>query len=456
MSVLTHLVAILLLAGIEPLSAETLPEALVRSYQNNPQLNAERARQRGADEGVPQALAGYRPQILALLSGGLQQVRVLLPDNTIQTATLRSWTIGLTVTQTLFNGFKTANTVRQSEAQVHSGREALRNVGQGVLLDAVTAYTNVLANQSLVEAQRVNVKFLRETLVTTKKRLEGGDVTPTDVAQADARLSRGLADLNAAEVNFAISQAVYAQVIGTPPGRLVPADPIDRLLPRNREEALAIARKDHPAILAAMYDTDVAQLGTKIAESSLWPNASVQGTVQRNWNTDTTLGTQAQDQASILGQANVPIYDGGLAASQIRQAKEIAMQARIVLELIRNQTQTAVVGAWAAHEGAKVALAAAESEVRAANVALSGVQKEAQGGQRTTLDVLNSQQDLMAARARLIGAQRDRVIAAYALLSATGRLDVKTLGLKTPDYAAEVHYHQVRDAWGGLRTPSGQ
>jgi outer membrane protein len=450
------LVAIVFLVLTAPSSAETLPEALVRTYQGNPQLNAERARQRGTDEGVPQALAGYRPQIMAVLSGGLQQVRVLLPDNTIQTATLRSWTIGLTVSQTLFNGFKTANSVRQSEAQVRSGREALRNVGQGVLLDAVTAYTNVLANQGLVEAQRVNVTFLRETLATTKKRLEGGDVTPTDVAQAEARLSRGLADLNAAEVNFAISQALYMQVTGAPPGRLMPADPIDRLLPRAREEALAIARKNHPAILAAMYDTDVAQFGTKIAESSLWPNVSVQGTVQRNWNTDTTLGTQAQDQASILGQANVPIYDGGLAASQIRQAKEIAMQARIVLELIRNQTQTAVTGAWVSHEGAKVALAAAESEVRAANVALAGVQKEAQAGQRTTLDVLNSQQDLMAARARLIGAQRDRVIAAYTLLSASGRLDVKTLSLHTSDYTPEVHYHQVRDAWGGLRTPSGQ
>ena len=438
------------------LSAENLPEALVRTYQVNPQLNAERARLRGTDEGVPQALAGYRPQIIASLSAGLQAVRVLLPDNTIQTATLRSWTIGLTVNQTLLNGFKTANTVRQSEAQIHSGREALRNVGQGVLLDAVTAYTNVLANQSLVEAQRVNVTFLRETLGTTRKRLEGGDVTPTDVAQAEARLSRGLADLNAAEVNLAISQAIYAQVTGAPPGRLVQPESIDRLLPRNREEALAIARKEHPAILAAMYDTDVAQFGTKIAESSLWPTVGVQGNIMRSRDTDTTLGTQAQDQASILGTAVVPLYDGGLAASQIRQAKEMAMQSRIVLEQVRGQSQTAVVGGWVTHEGAKIALAAAESEVRAAGIALSGVQKEAQAGQRTTLDVLNSQQDLTQARARLIGAQRDRVIAAYTLLSATGHLDVKTLALKTPDYAPEVHYQQVRDAWGGLRTPAGQ
>src|SRR5947199_8158289 len=137
--------------------AESLPEALVRTYQGNPHLNAERARQRGTDENVPQALSAYRPQILASLTAGLQAVRVLLPDNTIQTATLRTWTIGVTVSQTLFNGFKTANTVRQSEAQVNSGREALRNVGQGVLLDAVIAYTNVLANLSLVEAQRINV-----------------------------------------------------------------------------------------------------------------------------------------------------------------------------------------------------------------------------------------------------------------------------------------------------------
>jgi outer membrane protein len=447
-------VAFLLLPA--PALAETLPEALVRTYQGNPTLNAERARQRGTDENVPQALAGYRPQIVASLSGGLQAVRVLLPDNTLQTATLRTWIVGVTVTQTLLNGFKTANTVRQSEAQVKSGREALRNVGQGVLLDAVTVYTNVLANQSLVEAQRINVTFLRETLGTTKKRLDAGDVTPTDVAQAEARLSRGLADLNAAEVGLAISQATYAQVTGAPPGRLAPADPIDRLMPRSREDALAIARKEHPVILAAMYDVDIAQFGTKIAESSLWPTLSVQGQVQRQHDADTSLSTTNQSVASILGQMNVPIYDGGLAASQIRQAKEMAMQARVVLEQVRGQTQTAVIAGWVTHEGAKIALAAAEAEVRAATIALSGVQKEAQGGQRTTLDVLNAQQDLTAARARLIGAQRDRVIAAYTLLTAAGHLDVKTLGLRTPDYEPDVHYHQVRDAWGGLRTPSGQ
>ena len=436
--------------------AENLPDALAKAYQTNPQLNAERARQRATDEGVPQALAGYRPQIVASLTAGLQAVRNLLPDNTVQSANLKPWTIGVTVTQTLFNGFKTANSVRVAELQVSSGREALRNVGQGVLLDAVTVYTNVLANQSLVSAQRSNVAFLRETLGITQKRLNAGDVTPTDTAQAEARLNRGLADLNAAEVALAISQATYTQVIGNTPTQLGLAETVDRYLPRNRDDAIGLAFQQHPAVMAAAFDVDVASTSIRVAESSLLPTITMQGSVSRSKQSDPTLGTFGTDQASIAGQLNQPIYDGGMAASQTRQAKEISAQSRLVLDQVRNQARTAAVGAWVANEGAKVAVSASESEVRAATVALQGVQREAAGGQRTTVDVLNSQQDLILAKARLIGAQRDRVIASYTLLSAIGRLDVKTLGLNTPDYLPEVHYHQVRDAWHGLRTPSGQ
>lgn len=436
--------------------AENLPDALAKAYQTNPQLNAERARQRATDENVPQALAGYRPQIVASLTAGLQAVRNLLPDNTVQSASLKPWTIGVTVTQTLFNGFKTANSVRVAELQVSSGREALRNVGQGVLLDAVTVYTNVLANQSLVTAQRANVAFLRETLAITQRRLNAGDVTPTDTAQAEARLSRGLADLNAAEVALAISQATYTQVIGSPPAQLSAAETVDRYLPRSREDATGLAFKEHPAVMAAAFDVDVAFTSIRVAESSLMPTITLQGNVSRSKQSDPTLGTFGTDQASIAGQLNQPIYDGGMAASQTRQAKEVSAQSRLVLDQVRNQARTAAVGAWVANEGAKVAVTASESEVRAATVALQGVQREAAGGQRTTVDVLNSQQDLILAKARLIGAQRDRVIASYTLLSAIGRLDVKTLALNTPDYLPEVHYHQVRDAWHGLRTPSGQ
>ena len=450
------LAALVSLAVAGSSAAETLPDALVKAYQSNPQLNADRARQRGTDENVPQALAGYRPQIVASLSAGLQAVRNLLPDNTVQGDTLRPWTIGVTVSQVLFNGFKTANSVRVAEFQVRSGREALRNTGQGVLLDAVTAYMNVLANQALVEAQRTNVAVLREIQATTKRRLDAGDVTPTDTAQAEARLSRGLADLNAAEVVLAISKATYTQVIGEAPIQLVPATPVDRLSPPALVAATDTANHEHPAVLGAGFDVDVATTTIKVAESSLLPTVALQASASRSKQSDQTLGTFATDQASILGQMNVPIYDGGTAASQTRQAKELASQSRMVLEQVRNLTKTAVVSAWVSNEGTKVALAASESEVRAAETALQGVRREAAGGQRTTIDVLNAQQDLTNARSRLILAQRDRVIASYTLLSAVGRLDVRTLNLNTPDYLPEVHYHQVRDAWHGVRTPSGQ
>ena len=448
--------AVLAVALTLPAQADTLDDALVRAYRSNPQINASRAQQRATDENVPQALSGYRPQIVGSLSAGLQAVRNTLPGNTIETATLKPWTIGVTVTQNLFNGFKTANSVRVAEFQVLSGREALRNTGQGVLLDAVTAYMNVIANQALVEAQRSNVAFLRETLNITRRRYDAGDVTPTDTAQAEARLSRGLADLNAAEVALETSRAVYAQVIGAPPGTLAPAQTVDRFVPRSRQEAIDTALRENPAVIAATYDVDVATATIGVAEASLLPQANVIANVNRSSDTDTNLDTRRSTQAGVVGQLNVPIYDGGLAASQTRQAKETAAQSRLVLEQVRTQARTAAISAWISSEGTKVALAAAEAEVKSAGVALQGVRREAQAGQRTTIDVLNAQQDLTAARSRQILAQRDRVIASYTLLSAIGRLDVRTLGLNTPDYLPEVHYHQVRDAWHGVRTPSGR
>jgi outer membrane protein len=315
---------------------------------------------------------------------------------------------------------------------------------------------NVLANKALYEAQRTNVQVLREIQATTKKRLDAGDVTPTDTAQAEARVNRGLADLNAAEVALAISKELYTQVIGAAPSDLAPASPVDRLAPGTQPAAIETANHEHPAILGAGYDVDVAQTSIKLAEGSLLPQASVQASASRSVQTDSSLTTTSTDQASVIGQINVPIYDGGLAASQTRQAKEVASQSRLVLEQIRNQSRTAVVSAWVSNEGTKIALSAAESEVRAADVALQGVRREAQGGQRTTIDVLNAQQDLTNARSRQITAQRDRVIASYTLLSAVGRLDAHILNLDTPDYLPNIHYHQVRDAWHGLRTPAGQ
>jgi outer membrane protein len=436
--------------------AETLPDALVRVYQNNPQLNAQRAALRSTDENVPQALSGYRPQVSIGLLSGITGVTNGLPDGTSQSALLKPWMAGATLTQPLFNGFKTGNAVRQAESQVLSGREALRTVEQSVFVAAVAAYMSVVADQALVEAQRANVTFLRETMGATKKSYDAGNVTPTDVAQSEARYNRGLSDLNAAEVALATSQATYRQIVGVPPGRLSPAEPVDRLLPKTREDALVLGRREHPAVVGAMHDVDTAQAAIKIAEAALYPTINAQGSVSRSVQTDTTLGTNRTDQASVVGNATLPLYDGGLAASQVRQAKEGLAQSRLVLDQVRVQIEAAITIAWVTNEGAKTAIRAAEAEVRAATLALEGVRRENLGGQRTTLDVLNAQQDLIGARGRLIAAQRDRVVASYTLAAALGRLDHRRLELATPDYEARTHYHQVRDAWHGLRTPDGR
>jgi len=300
------------------------------------------------------------------------------------------------------------------------------------------------------------VTFLRETLDSTRKSLDAGNVTPTDVAQAEARLARGQSELNAAEVALAVDQAAYAQVTGAPPGRLQAAEPADRWLPRGRDEALAISRKEHPTIVGASFDIDAAEAAVKVAEGALAATVNVQASASRAEQTDTTFGTTRTDQASVIGNATVPIYDGGFAAAQVRQAKETLGQIRIVLDQVRLANDTAVITAWVTDEGAKTAIKAGEAEVKAASMALAGARREQQAGQRTLLDVLNSQSDLIGARGRLIAAQRDRVVASFALLAAIGRLDHKHIDAAGPDYDPQTHYQQVRDAWFGLRTPSGQ
>ena len=436
--------------------ADTLNEALAGAYMRNPRLNAERARLRATDENVPQALSGYRPRLNAGLSTGLQGVRNLLPGGQAQWDQLRPSTAGVTLNQTVFNGLKTASAVRQAEAKINSGQADLRLVEQEVLLDAATAYMAVLSDLGLVEALRVNVTFLRELLATTTKRYDAGDVTPTDVAQAQARLNRGLADLNSAEVALAASRAIYLQVIGVPAAQLAPAAPIDPLLPGTREQAAAIAAREHPTIIGAVFEIDVAQWAIPIAQAGLFPAGNLQASASTAKDNDPTVDFISQNQASVVGTLTVPVYDGGRTAARVRQAKEILVQTLIWLERVRARAQAAVAAAWATNEGARVSIAAAESEVKAATIAVAGVQKEAQAGHRTTLDVLNAQQDLTAAQARLIVAQRDRVVASYTLLSAIGRLDHKRLGLQTPDYDPRTHYHQVRDLPFGPNTPSGQ
>jgi outer membrane protein len=260
--------------------------------------------------------------------------------------------------------------------------------------------------------------------------------------------------LFAAEANYRTARAVYRQIIGIDPGKLQPASSVDRFLPGSLSAATAVGIAEHPATSNAQYNVDVALHQVKIAESALYPTLSLLGSVQKNY--DLALTTPENFTASVGGQLSVPLYQGGTEYSQIRQAKETLGQRRHDLDVARDQARLGVVQAWAQLDAAKGTIIATQSQVKSAEAALNGVREEARLGQRTTLDVLNAQQELVNARVALVGAQRDRVVNSYGVLAAIGRLSPRVLGLAVPIYDAQVHYHQVRDAWMGVRTPDGR
>jgi outer membrane protein len=443
----------------------SMEEALIQSYQNNPQLNSQRSATRAIDENVPTALSGYRPRVSGTASLADQYLDQLVRTTgtavpAIYTQTKGAIAVqsyGLTATQTLFNGFQTATRTRQAEGQVFSARETLRTTEQNVLLSAATAYMNLLQTAAILELQRSNVNVLEVTLRQTRDRFTAGEVTRTDVAQAESRLSAGRSQLSLAESNYVTAQAQYLQVIGVPPpARLAPAPPVDRLSPRTLEGAIARGRTEHPLITTAMYNVDIALQQVKIAEGALAPTLAAVGNVQKNFGSTQSLAVLETLQASIAAQLTVPIYQGGAEYSAIRQAKETLGQRRLDLDTSRDQVQATVTQAWGQLDAAKAQIDATQSQVTAAEVALNGVREEARVGQRTTLDVLNAQQDLVNARVALVTAQRDRVVASYTVLAATGALSPQILGLKIEVYDPVTHYQQVRDAWGGVRTPDGR
>jgi outer membrane protein len=442
-------------------SAETMRSALVKAYQNNPQLNAQRANARAIDENVPQALSGYRPKLSITSSVGEQYVSLTskLPSSFgpvyINSANFLSpWTVGITGTQTLFNGFQTANRTRAAESQVSGAREALRVMEQTILLNAATAYMDVLRDTANLEVQRSNVRVLLETLKQTRDRFRAGEVTRTDVAQAEAQLAAGQSTELAAESTLTTSKANYRQIIGVEPVNLAPGSPVDRFFPKTLPASIDLGLTENPNVTSAMHGVDVSFLQVKINEGALLPVVTAQIAAQQQ--SEPFPGLTTEFLGTATANVTIPIYQGGSEFSLIRQSKESLGQQRLTLDLTRNQVRQAVVQAWGQLEAAKAQVVAAQSQVMSSEVALNGVREEARVGQRTTLDVLNAQQALVNARVALVTAQHDRVVASYNVLSAVGRLSPQVLGLPTPVYDAMVHYRQVRDAWAGVRVPDGR
>lgn len=451
-----------LLVSAAPAWSQSIEQTLIHAYRNNPDLNAARAGVRIANEGVPAALSGYRPSVNATVTAAGQYSETAVGSSTysgIPVGIERAYrtmprAATLSVTQPLFDGNRTTNTVRQADQNVLLARETLRNTEQTVLLASATAHMNVLREQAVLDLRRRNVEVLREQLRATRDRFNVGEVTRTDVALAESALQAATATVSGAESDLANARAVYMQQVGIAPGRLTPARTIERLLPRNLDGAVIAGQSEHPAIRGARHGADAQLLQVRIAESALYPTLGLSAAFTRA--ADQTPGYQNLS-ASVGATLTIPIFaNGGRDYATIRQAREAHGQRRIQIETAAASVRQAVTQSWAALAAARAQIQAAEVQVRAQEIAVNGIREEYKVGQRTIIDVLNATQNLTEARVALVRAQRDRVVMSYSVLAAMGRLSGQQIALRTEIFDPTVHYNQVRDLWIGVRTPDGR
>lgn len=451
--------AILATTALSPAFGETLSGALAKAYQLNSTLNSDRAGLRATDESVAIAKSGYRPRIAGTASGSYTSTRT---GNSSQRITVGTY--GIELQQTLFDGFQTRNNVRAAEAQVRASRENLRNTEQSVLIDAATAYMDVIRDRQIVRLRQSNLEFLEEQVRAARSRFEVGEGTRTDVAQAEADRSLAVSQLSSARAQALTSEAIYRRVIGEAPGQLTPPGPASNL-PRSVDQAFALAEAQHPAIIASEHLVDAIAFQVKSTEGQLLPQLSASVGVSRTHRSVSpdqggleSLGGGSGDSesASVGATLTVPLYQGGRVAAEVRQAKEQLGEARIQVDVARDQVRSNVASAWSQFVAAQEATEANRAVVSASRLALNGVIEERNVGQRTTLDVLNAQADVIAAQINLASSERDVVVASYAILGTVGRLSAGKVGLAVEEYNPKEHYKAVKDKWFGLRTPDGR
>jgi outer membrane protein len=439
--------------------AENLKAALARAYVANPQLNAQRANTRGVDENFPIAQGSFLPTANAVGSFGVMKQDILPPGVYSQTTGLRTAnnlrTLSppaygqLVVNLNIFNGFRGINGIDAAQAQIHQSRELLRNTELSILANATMAYMSVMRDAAIVKLRENYVQILVNQVEVTKERLIGGEVTQTDVYQAETYLAQAKEEIATAHINLQSSRAAYLQIIGLAPNKLAPESAIDNLLPKNLDAALRIADANHPLAVAARYNVELNELGVKIVEGQLLPTVNLNATVSQQYN---YFGIYKQRffQASGAVQVNVPLYEGGVSYAQVRQAKEKLGEAKLLYDQQINQIHQSIASSWAAWKESINFLAAAKQHVKKAESALAGVREEAKYGARTTWDILNAQLTLVNARIALVTGQRDRVISTYNLLGAIGGLSASTLALDVPLYEPTDHYDRVKHQWIGV------
>ena len=406
---------------------------------------AEQARLRATDEGLAQAQSGYRPNITLNAEVGSQRTNTkpgVLADG-------RSSPYGYSVSlnQPLFRGFRTINGIRVAKADIVAGRASLRNTEQLVLRDAVTSYMNVVRDQAILRLRQHNLRVLNKQQEATFERFSVGEVTQTDLSQAKARRSRAQSELNLAKANFNTSVAEYQRVIGKRPKHLGRPGSIIKYLPSSQVKAITIGMNEHPLIENALAAEKSALHNLNVIKGERLPEVNLE--VQYGQNFDSSPITDERETGSIFARARVPLYQSGAVYARIRQAKQIILQRRAEIEQSRLQVKSSIISAWGQIIAIRAQIKANKVAVRANRTALSGVKDEEKVGQRTILDVLDAEQELLNSQVSLVISERDYVVAEYNLLAAIGRLSVVTLPVTNMIYDQENNYYQVNRRWRG-------
>ena len=438
-------------------NAESIEGALSRAYTSNPDLNAQRAALRALDEGVAKASAAGRPKLNGIGDYGIAELWDKNPSTSIYGRHSQSHPRGVSavLTQTLFASGKVEATIAAAERGVFAARSTLANVEQKTLVDAATSYMDVMRDTSVLELRRSNLGVLREQLRQTQDRFSVGEVTRTDVAQVEARLAAAQADMATAEGTLKTSMAKYRQIVGDEPKQMSPARPLARVTYKSLNEALTVAISSHPSIIASSINIEVAEYQLRQAYAGLGPTLSVSASSGLR-NDVSYVNNRSQNTNTIAGTLTMPLYDGGESYASIRQAKEVIGQRRLELDSAREKVRADVVSAWSQLEAAKARIQSANAQVEAATIALNGIREEAKVGQRTTLDVLLTDQDLLSARVSLVTAQRDRVVSSYTLAQTAGQLNVDNLKLNVKQYNPAAHYERVSGKWVGFSIMDGE
>ncbi|MDE0702495.1 MAG: TolC family outer membrane protein [Rhodospirillaceae bacterium] len=445
-------------AGASETRAETLAQALARAYQHNPQLLAARSALRAVDEQAAQAYSNWRPGVSFSADAGLTASRSKQPGSNFQSGKFRSTDrvpagASLNVTQNLYRGGRNEHQLRQANYNISAQRARLAGVEQTVLLGAVRAYMNVVRDLAVVRLNRNNEQVLARQLQATRDRFSVGEVTRTDVSQAQARLAQARAATIQSQGVLQASRANYANVVGVVPGAVeAPRPPTG--LSGDPSKIAQQAQRDNPAVVAARWDERSARAAVDLVRGELMPTLSINGQLQRRYNAQTpdTIG----DSASITANIAIPLYRSGAVASRVRAAKQIVLRRRDDLRQAQRAAAENAARANAILRTARSSVTAFEAQLEASRIALNGVRQEAAAGLRTVLDTLDAQQELLNAQVNLVRARRDLVVATYELLAAVGRMNAKNLKLKVTVYDPKAHYRKVRRKAFGFGEPIGE